>query len=284
MIYFPIFGALSLATGTLLEKVILVKKNISAKAFQSASFIGIVIIMLPFLAFFWKLTPEATTTKNILIFFLVVAFSLLANYFAFSSLKSGKLSKIEPAKMIESLFVVLIALIFSYLIDDKLYERNFQMVIPAIIAGLAIVFSHVKKHHLKFNKCFSYALLGSFFFALELVISILILDFYSPISFYFLRCLAVAVGSFFIFRPNFKSFDKKSNLLIFITAAIWIIYRVIVYYGYTTLGIIETTLIIMLGPIFIYLFAWKFLKEKISKRNIIVSIVILASVLYGIFG
>ena len=65
-----------------------------------------------------------------------------------------------------------------------------------------------------------------------------------------------------------------------IAGAIWVVYRVIIYYGYVNVGILSTTVIVMLGPIFIYIFAWKFLKEKLTWRNIIASFIILACVLY----
>jgi drug/metabolite transporter (DMT)-like permease len=65
---------------------------------------------------------------------------------------------------------------------------------------------------------------------------------------------------------------------------IWMIYRVVTYYGYMKIGIISTTLVFMLSPVFIYVFAKIFLIEKISKRNIIASIIILACVLYANFA
>jgi drug/metabolite transporter (DMT)-like permease len=64
--------------------------------------------------------------------------------------------------------------------------------------------------------------------------------------------------------------------------AIWVVYRVATYYGYLKIGVISTTLILMLGTVFIYIFAKIFLKEKINTRNIISSAIILACVLYAI--
>jgi len=63
----------------------------------------------------------------------------------------------------------------------------------------------------------------------------------------------------------------------------WVVYRVFVYYGFLKIGIISTILMIMLGPIFVYFLAWKFLKEKISWKNIIASFIIVASVVYVMF-
>ena len=60
------------------------------------------------------------------------------------------------------------------------------------------------------------------------------------------------------------------------------IYRIIVYYGYLNVGVIFTTLLLMLGPIFIYAMAYFILKEKISWRNVVAAIVIVGSIAYAL--
>jgi len=265
MIYIPIFGALASSAGTVLERFILKKKKISIKLYQVASFLAIILISLPFLYFFWKLTPEAFELKNILIFAGIIISAVIANVFIYYAEKGEQITNLEPAKILEPLFTILLAIILSFFIQG-VYEQNIKVIIPAIIASIALIFPHIKKHHLQLNKYIVAAVLGSFFFGLELVLSILILDFYSPITLYFMRALFVFIISFLIFRPSFKPLDKKISLLIFITSAIWVIFRVIVYFGYINYGIIFTTLLIMLGPVFVYLLAWKFLKEKLSWK------------------
>src|SRR3989339_531532 len=203
MIYLPFLGAISLAAGTILEKIVVKRKNIDIKFYQTAIFFVIMLVMLPFIYFYWKFDPQA----------------------------------LQPL--------------------------------------------HIIRHHLKFNKYFLSAILGSFFFALELVISRLILDYYSSLTFYFLRCAFIFLFSLIIFRPKMIQMDKTLTSYIFITGIFWVLYRVIIYYGYVNLGIIFTTLIIMVSPIFIYLFAHIFLKENLSWRNIIASIIIIGCVLYA---
>jgi len=199
-------------------------------------------------------------------------------------MKWEKLSRLEPAKITEPIFVVLLAIVMSYFFTNGMYEKNLKVIIPAIIAGAALIFSHIKKHHLTFNKYFIAALIGSFFFAVELVISRLILDFYSPMTFYYIRCVTIFLISIIVFRPKFfNNLNARATLEIFTTGAMWFVYRVAVYYGYTSLGIISTTLITMMSPIFIYIFAKIFLKEKLSWKNIVASIVIIICVLYAIF-
>ncbi|MBS3085896.1 DMT family transporter [Candidatus Pacearchaeota archaeon] len=277
---FPFLGALALSGGTILDRIILKKRKISIKQYLILSFFFIVIISLPFAYFHWKLLPEALSLKNILIFAAVVILAIVANLFYDYSMKWEKVGNLEPARLLESLFIVLLALLFSFIINEEIYERNLNVIIPAIVASLALVFSHIKKHHLSFNKYFIAAIFASLFFALELVISKLILDFYSPENFYFLRCLSILIISAIIFMPNFKKIDKKITGVVFITAAVWFAYRIILYYGYLIYGITFTTLIIMLGPVFVYAFAFIFLKEKLNWRNILAAVIIVACVVY----
>jgi drug/metabolite transporter (DMT)-like permease len=281
MIEIPLIGAAALAGGTIFERIVLRKRKIDIKFYQTASFLAITLATIPLLFFFWRIDAGALELKNVAIFGLVVLFSIFANLLTFYSMKWEKLSNLEPAKILEPLFVIILAIIFSFFIDG-LYDRNPHIFIPALIASTALIFSHIRKHHLEFNKYFLAAIAGSFFFALELVVSRLILDFYSPISFYFLRCLSIFLISLIAFQPKFEHLDKVVKKEIMITGILWVIYRIMIYYGYMELGVIFTTLMIMLGPIFIYFFAWKFLKEKLDWRNIAAVIVIIGSVLYAI--
>ncbi len=284
MIYIPILGAIALATGTIIQKTILIKKKINIKLYQNATFLAITFALIPLIFFFWKFDMQALELKNILIFLGVVIFSIIANLFVDYSMKWEKVSKLEPAKILEPLFVILLAIVFSFLVNEQLYERNLNVVIPALLSGVALIFLHFKKDHIRFNKYFLAAIAGSFFFATELILSRLILDFYSPVSFYFLRCISIFIIGFVIFRPNFKKLNTKIRWKILGLGAIWVFYRIIVYYGYLNWGVIFTTLMLMLGPLFIYLFAWKFLKEKLRWKNILAAIVIIGSILYALLA
>lgn len=283
MIYFPILGAIALAGGTIFEREILKRRGMDIKKYQTLEFLGITIILIPLLYFFWKFNLQALELKNILIFIGVVIAAIIANLFTFYSMKGEKINNLEPAKMLEPLFTIILAIIFSFFVKG-LYERNTQIIIPALIAGITLILSHVKREHLNFNKYFLAAIVGSFFFALELIVSNLILNLYSPVTFYFLRCSAILLISFIIFRSKLSNIESKLKLKMLLVGAIWVVYRVVTYYGYIKIGIISTTLILMLGPIFIYLLAKIFLKEKINARNIIASIIILACVLYASFA
>jgi drug/metabolite transporter (DMT)-like permease len=281
MVYIPILGALAAGTGTILEKSILKNKKIDIKLYQVASFLAIVIASLPFLYFFWKLDAEALQLQNILIFVGVIITSVVANILIFYAEKSEKLTVLEPAKILEPLFVIALAMIFS-LFAKGFYDGNSNILIPAIIAGIALIFPYIKKDKLKINKYFIATIFGSFFFALELIISNLILEFYSPITFYFFRCLFVFAVSLIIFRPSFKPINKKISIVILITGAVWVIYRVALYFGYLNFGVVSTTLFVMMIPVFIYTLSAIFLKEKLNWKNIVSALVVIGCVIYTI--
>ena len=240
--------------------------------------------MLPFLYFFWKIDySNALQLKNILLFAGIIASAIAANILIFYSEKWEKVTNLEPARILEPLFTILLALLLSFF-TIGIYDRNFNVIIPAIIASLALVFPHIKKHHLNFNRYFLSAIFGSFFFALELVLSKPLLSFYSPISFYFIRCAAIFMISLVAFMPSLKPLkDKKTSLMILITGAIWVVYRIAIYFAYLQYGVTFTTLILMTGPILIYILANRFLKEKLNWENILSSLIIIACVIYAIF-
>lgn len=279
MIYIPILGALALASGTILQRKILRHKNVSVKQYFVWEFLAIILVMLPIVFFFWRVDHDAYKLKNILIFGAVIITAILANIFTFNSVKNEKINNLEPAKILEPLFVILLAIILSFFFLG--FDRNPKVIVPAIISVLALLGSHIKKYHLKFNKYFIFAIIGSFFFALELIISKFILEFYNPITFYFVRGIFVTIIALLIFRPYLGGIPKKLRIHMVLIGIIWVVFRVITYWGYQKLGVVFTTLIMMLGPVFVYLFAHMYLKEKYNWKNIIASAVIVASIAYA---
>jgi len=278
MIWIPFAGAIAEATGMTLEKKILKKHSINYKNYLVHGFLALVLVMLPLIYFFWRLDSEAYSLINIGIFLLVIIISILANALIIYAFKKEKVTEIEPIRLMQPLFTILLAFILSFFFEIYANERKYSILLLAVIASGSLVATHIKKHHLVYDKYVMAALLGSFFFALELVISRAILPYYSLITFYFLRCLSVFLITLLIFRPKEK-LKIKTKFLILIVGAIWVFYRIILYYGYITYGVIFTTILFILAPVFIFLFARIFLKEKITWGQIISSIIIIICVL-----
>lgn len=292
MFYMPIIGAFLEATGMIIEKKIMKKRNIDYKTYTVYGFLAIVAVMVPFIFFFWNLRSELFQLTNLLVFFAIVIIALIANLLIFYSLKRETMSEFEPINMMQPLFTILLAFIFSFFLSVYSNERNPIIIILALIASLSLIAAHIKKHHLVYNKYIIAALLGGFLFSLELVLTKILLPSSSSLSldiiksgftFYFLRCLIILIIAWIIFRPSFKKIDKQTHYLNWIVSVIFVIYRLILYWGYVTLGIIYTTIILsILSPIFIFLFARIFLKEKLTKRQLISAIIILICVITAV--
>ncbi len=291
MFYIPIIGAILEGAGSIIDKKIISNKKVNYKNYSVYGFLAIVLVMLPFIFWLWKLWPNAFTPVNILIFSIIVIASIFANLLMIYALKRESICELEPIRLMHPLFTVLIAFTLSFFIERYYVERNIIYLILALIASLSLIFSHIKKHHLTFDKYILAALLGNFLFGLELALSPLIIPKFSELiaslsysfTFYITRCFFIFLICYIIFRPKFSSFPKKVIISTLIVSAIWAIYRVILYLSYASYGIVMTTILLsILSPIFIYLFARIFLKEKLELRNIIAAIVIVVCVILAI--
>ena len=200
----------------------------------------------------------------------------------FYSLKKEDLTEIEPIKLTTPLFSILLAFIFSFFFGIYAGERNYEILILSLIASLALVISHIEKDKIYFNKYDIAAFVGSFLFAFELVLSRAILPYYNILTFYFIRSLWIFLIVFIFIHKKISPIPAKTKFLIAITALIAVLYRVVLYYGYLNLGIIFTTTIFILAPVLIFIFAFVFLKEKITIKQIISSIIIVACVVSAI--
>ena len=171
MIYIPIIGAFLEGVGMVIEKKVLRKRFMNYKNYTVYGFLALVLVMLPLTYFFWQIKPQAYELLNILIFMSVILFSILANLLIFYALKREDLTEIEPIRLMQPLFTILLAFIFSFFFITYEGERRYSILILALIASISLIATHVKKHHLVYDKYIIAALLGSFLFALELVIS-----------------------------------------------------------------------------------------------------------------
>lgn len=290
MIAIPILGAITEGAGTVIEKRILRKKKVDYKFYNVASFFMISIIAGILILALGKVFPnlfgffisnKAWTITNISVLIGVIIFSILANLFTFYALKWEKITELEPIRLMQPLFTILLA----FFIFSSEQKTPTPILIAALIASLALILSHVKKHHFSLNKYSLSALFGSLCFAIELVLSNFILNLYSPITFYLIRCFLIFAITLPLFRTNPNTIDKKTWFQIIVVSMLWISYRILLYIGFEKIGVITTTLFLsLLAPLFIYLFSYTFLKEKLNWRNIIAAIVILACVIWAMLA
>ena len=284
----PIFGAFSEGAGTVLEKKLLMRKKLETRTYNTFSFMAIVILLIPiiFIANYFfpaqfplKIDAQAFTLINILLMLAVIIISIFANLFTYYAMKWEKMTELEPMRLMQPMFTILLA----FFIFSSERQTKTSIIILSVIASFTLIASHVKKHHFSFNKYAWAAIFGSLLFALELVVSKQILSLYPPLIFYFIRCAGIFLFSLIIFKSNPRKIKKSTWPMIFAVAFIWIVYRVLLYSSYLSQGVIVTTLLFILTPIFIYIFSWRYLKEQFKWRNLIASIIIIICVALAMY-
>ncbi|MEK6926815.1 MAG: DMT family transporter [Nanoarchaeota archaeon] len=268
----PFVGAFLEATGVIIEKRMLKLRGLNFKNYTVFSFLAIVLVSIPFLFFTWRLDSGAFEEGHLLILGAVILCSILANLLVYYALKREDVTQLEPIWLMQPLFTVLFAVLFYPA------ERNGFLFFLAMIAGFVLIISHLKRSHLYFNRYLVAGTLGSLFFAIELVLSKSILEFYSPFTFYFIRCLGIFIITLLLFRPSVKVLNGKLSLWFLLIGLLWVLYRAIIYYAYGNIGIVLTTMVFILSPVLMYIFAVLFLKEKPSLKQTISMIIILICV------
>ncbi len=275
-------GAFLEAILSIVDKKI-INSKINFRNYVVYIFLTIVLTALPLVFFFWNIKPGALELKNLVIFMAIVIISIFANFFVFYSLTREDLSELQPIRLTTPLFSILMALVFSFFFNVYENERNYSIIILSLIASITLIVAHTKRHHLYLNKYAISAVIGSFLFALELVLSKPLLNYYNPITLYFLRSLWIFIITWAVFHRKLTSVKQKIKFLILALGILAVFMRIVLYYGYQTLGIVFTTTIFISSTVLIYIFAWSFLKEKITLRQIISSMVIVVCVIASVF-
>lgn len=227
--------------------------------------------------FFGRVDPKAFSGEYLLYFFAVIIIAFVYNYLYYYSLNHEKVTEVEPLAMSHSIIaVVLAALIYPS-------ERDVLVFILALVAATALIFSRIEKNQIKFDK-HAYAMLGfATLFAVETLFLKKLLEVYSPIALYSVRTGVLALLFFIFLKPNLKKLDPKKIGIIFLDAVSVSLQYIALYFAYSKIGLIRTSLIVTLGPVLIFVFSYIFLKEKIVIKKILADVVILACVVVSVF-
>ncbi|MFA6422927.1 MAG: DMT family transporter [Patescibacteria group bacterium] len=269
-----IIASLGYAGGVLTDKIIVGRDKTPIKIFMPVLFIALCVIT-GLLTFRWGGIDYdlAKTDKFLFLFILMIVVSISWNGFYYRGIQKEDLHEFELIMLLSPLVTIILATIF---LPD---ERNYNIIIPSIIASLALIFTNLKKNHLVISKTAKGSIFGMILMSFELILIKVLLDAYSPASLYFIRTLVIAIIFLFAYRPKF-SISFKTTGLIILSAVFGVIQMVLKFYGFKNIGVIETTMILLLGPAIVYVMSGFWLKEKIKTKDIVAVSVIASSVLY----
>lgn len=270
-----IAACLSVAV-TLLDKIALSKYKTNVSHYLIAIFIFLWLssgLTLPWLA---KIdVVRAFSLSGIAIFALLIFFAFVWNIIYYRSQQKETIQEFELIVMTLPLFTAIAAAIFF---PD---ERNWQIFFATLVAAIALILAHLRKDHLTFNKYSWLLIVAIIFMAAEAQVRKVLLDWYSPASLYFLRTGVLTVLFIFYLRPRALALTKPVWWHAAISGVLGATEMILIFYGYKELGIVMTTLILMLGPILVYLLDFVLLKEKLRPKIIAAAFVILGCIIYA---
>lgn len=278
---FPVLAAILQASSFTLDKVVLSIRRVNFKTYTGISFPLIFLITLViFFIFRPPLSIELVTGNLWWLLIVSIGITLVTNIIFYRALDDDKLGEIQTLDLLRAIPIIIFA---SIIFTD---ERNFFVIIPALIASFAVIWSHWENHHFKIAKHTLPFLIWSLSIA-PVGASILkvLLEVWNPISLELVRTgvIALILGPLFI--KHTKKVHLKAFFLLLVTNILTSIAWILFYFSYQRSGIVYTILVFSLQPLLVYFSSALFLKEPLCwKKSITFAIVLLSIGVVQIIG
>lgn len=278
MFAIPFVAAISDALGLTLEKIALGKNKMAVSLYLPLLFLFIFVVsavLTPFLgAFDYNLVFQ---TKYVVYFILMILLAVTWNYLSAQSIQKERLHEHEMILMLQPGAIILLASVFSPVHTDT------KVLIASLVAALFLIISRIKRGHFDFSQYSLNMVIAVFLMAVESLVINELLKAYSPVSLYALRTGFVFLFYLIYFRPKFYEESKENYRLVFGSALLGTICMIARFYGYKDLGIVPTTVVLIISPVLLYLISARYFKEKLNLRTILSFVVILGCIAYVTF-
>ncbi len=270
----PFLGALLGSGAIIVDKILLGGKGITYKNYSIISFLA--ALFVAGIAFIFVGKPIVSELfygyAGFLLIFTTIAI-LTSNLLYFHALKHDLLTEMETVGLLS--YIPVIATSYIFYTD----ERSLPVLISAIIASLAVIWSHWKKGHPFVRKrTYPYLLWLLIIAPIEAIAFKEIFLMWDPISLQFVREIIIVPILGYMYADTLRRVPVRSFFAIFFTGAVLTLSSILFFVSYSKLGIIRTTLIFNLQPLLAYIGALLFLKEKFNRKKFIAFLIVLISI------
>lgn len=270
----PLIAAVLQAASYTCDKVILNIRRVDYKLYTAVSFPMLVVADLV-IWYFYRPSLHAGMFGGItgLLVLGTVGMLIVTNLLYYRALDRDHLSEINVLSLTSAIPVMLVnALLF---VD----ERKLIILIPALIAAGAVIWSHWERSELRFARHTPAFLMWLWFSApLAAAAAKIILETWSPIALELVRDASIALVLVPLFRPSIRHIPLRGWLLFALTNALsasaWILY----FYSYQHLGVVYTGLLFTLQPLLVYFSGVLLLKEPFVLKKFVAFLIVLASI------
>jgi drug/metabolite transporter (DMT)-like permease len=270
-----LIAAFGYAGGLVIDKVVLSRYKVPVKRFIPLLFIWLAIITAFLLPSFGNVDwVRFGTVHYLLIFFAMLVIAITWNSFYYRGIQSEEVHEFELIMLLSPFVTVILSEIF---LPD---ERDLGVFVAGLIASSALIVSKFKRNHIQLSKNSGVIFTAMFLMSAESIFIKMLLDVFSPAALYFARTSITAIIFLIFWRPKLLLMPARCFGSVIIAAVFGVVLMVLKFYGFAKLGVIETTTILVLGPLLVYFFSAFYFKENLKKRDILAALVVVASVLY----
>ncbi|MBI3495302.1 DMT family transporter [Candidatus Berkelbacteria bacterium] len=274
-----LLAALASSTGTVVDKITLSWHKVPIRVFAPALFLVLFLITVTLLPWFGSVDVTQLLTFHVLSLFTLMVITAAAwNIFYYQGLQKESIEEFEAIILLVPLVTVVLGALFLP------EERNIHIVFAALIASIALLFSHVNKRHLDFDRWTIGLILSVFLMAIEAVFIKKLLAVFSPVALYFARTGFVFLALNTWYGSSLGHMKEVAARLTFVSGICGVISMVLKFYGYNAVGVIYTTLILIISPFLTIILDHFILHEPIHWRKIVSIIVILGAIIYATFA
>lgn len=271
----PIASAVLQAGSVTIDKIVLNIKRVTYKTYTGISFP--LILLINAIIFFIFLPKISSSMFSYLLLFLIIVSSIIGivgNLLFYRALKKDCLNEMEAISLFSNIPLIIFTSLFF------VSERNYFVIVLALISSLAIIWSHWKNHHLKIAKpIIPYLIFILLISPFRGLMSKVLLQSWDPISLQLATGILPALFFFIYFFKSVKETpNKKAWLLLIATNILTTIAWILYYFSYQKLGIVETVLIFSLQPLLVYFSSILIIKEKFHWKKFVAFMIIVACI------
>lgn len=273
-----LIASIGYAGGVISDKIILCRNRVPVMRFIPLLFIWLAIITAIFLPVFGRVNWNGLlTTKYIVLFVIMIAIAVVWNIFYYKGIQKEEIHEFELIMLLSPLVTILFAEIFLPA------ERDWVVFAAAMVASGALLATRFRHHHLKIGRTAWQTIFAMVLMSAESIFIKEMLAVLSPVTLYFIRTAIIAVVFLIFYRPKLFAMPRTAYALTIISAMFGVLQMVLKFYGFDSLGVVETTMILVLGPFLVYFASMYYFKEKVYKRDIFAAAVVVLAILFVTF-
>jgi|GEM_PF-4536889 len=274
-----VVGAFFFALAMVWDKYNLRKYQFAPKTYTSMMFICLTVFAGIVSLFTFDVRLQSVNAGVWMAFIGVVLFAFLWNKLYYYFQKREELQDFEVMNLVVPAVTALLAgLVFAE-------ERHVITLVAVGVALITLFITRVETHHTKFNAYSKLIVVMILAMAAEAVLRKVALTLMDPATLYFLRTLCVTILLWLFYRPDSLPRSPDQWRAAAGPAIIGGSAMILMFYGYTQIGLVMTTLVFALSPMMVYYLDALVLRERIHPKNIYATVVIVASIVVaGIYG